>query len=437
MSEKKAVCRRYLGDHMARMLNSPEEAGAPSTASHPRVSQQELLCAAKWGDVATVATALRDPHIDPNVTDAFGITPLIGASRSGKFSVVKVLIADDRTNPNIATRRGGWTALIIAVRDGFTNIASLLLANDRVDPTIETGNRETAMHFAAKRNDTSMLEAMLLDKRVNPNTILYTTAKNGPASLMALLLRNDRVDPTMPGPDDGKSALILASEKGQASVVRVLLADKRVDPNFTNKHISRLIGDEQKYSQVRCTYGNTALMLAASFGHASVMKRLLADERVDPNLVNPCGFTALIYAARYKEFHTVRTMMMMLLADLRTKRSRPTGDTWYGGTYDVSLYDSALSEVEILERGLSRFSTTMHTFTATVLFAAKNAPSPMSDSLLCDNSACVLSKLRPSSQLPAATSIQIKQLIATYAGLRHGNEWRGLASKAAEIGMLS
>ena len=63
---------------------------------------------------------------------------------------MKVLAADDRTYLNIVTRRGGWTALVIAVRDGFADIVALLLANDRVDPTIETENRDTAMHFAAK-----------------------------------------------------------------------------------------------------------------------------------------------------------------------------------------------------------------------------------------------------------------------------------------------
>lgn len=49
---------------------------------------------------------------------------------------------------------------------------------------------------------------------------------------MALLLRNDGVEPTIPGPDDGKNALIIAAERGQVSVMTVLLADKRVDPEL-------------------------------------------------------------------------------------------------------------------------------------------------------------------------------------------------------------
>lgn len=76
-------------------------------------------------------------------------------------------------------------------------------------------------------------------------------------------------------------------------------------------------------------------MLAASYEHASVMKLLLANGRVTPSMVNPDGFTALAYAARFKEFCTVRTMMMMLLTDLRTKRSRPSPLRGYLGWSDL------------------------------------------------------------------------------------------------------
>ena len=43
--------------------------------------------------------------------------------------------------------------------------------------------------------------------------------------------------------------------------------------------------------------GYTALICAASIGHAPVVALLLADERVDPNIGDEDGFTALMWAA--------------------------------------------------------------------------------------------------------------------------------------------
>ena len=72
-----------------------------------------------------------------------------------------------------------------------------------------------------------------------------------------------------------------AAKERHASVVMVLLADDRVEPNMANQN------------------GYTALMRAAVKGHASVVTLLLADERVDPNMTRRKGFTALMLAARH------------------------------------------------------------------------------------------------------------------------------------------
>ena len=75
-------------------------------------------------------------------------------------------------------------------------------------------------------------------------------------------------------------------------MVTLLLANGRVDPNIAEQN------------------GNTALMGAADKGHASVVTLLLADDRVDPNITNQDGYTALMWAA--KERHA--SVVMVLLA---------------------------------------------------------------------------------------------------------------------------
>lgn len=107
--------------------------------------------------------------------------------------------------------------------------------------------------------------------------------------------------------------ILLAAKHGHIPVVELFLADDRVDPNISDEN------------------GFTALMFAAKSGRVSMMKLLLANQRVDPNIVNEDGQTALSEAARFSSISTLK----LLLADDRTIRTRPTD----GGEY----YDAALA----------------------------------------------------------------------------------------------
>ena len=76
-------------------------------------------------------------------------------------------------------------------------------------------------------------------------------------------------------------------------LLKALLANDRVDPNMA--------------SQV----GNTALIFAAIKGHAPVVTLLLADGRVDPDLTNQYGRTAITCASLNRHDSVVK----LLLAD--------------------------------------------------------------------------------------------------------------------------
>ena len=58
-----------------------------------------------------------------------------------------------------------------------------------------------------------------------------------------------------------------------------LLRDDRVDPNLVNDR------------------GRTALMYGAARNHLDVVEKLLADKRVDANIAESHGWTAILYAA--------------------------------------------------------------------------------------------------------------------------------------------
>ena len=78
-----------------------------------------------------------------------------------------------------------------------------------------------------------------------------------------------------------------------------MIADERVDLNIVNPN------------------GVTALMLAADKGHAPVVNLLICDQRVDPTLATQQGGTVLMHAAQ--SGHTA--VVKLLLADERVDPS--------------------------------------------------------------------------------------------------------------------
>ena len=125
-------------------------------------------------------------------------------------------------------------------------------------------------------------------------------------------------------------------------MVTLLLADERVNPNIANN------------------YGDTALMFAAHRGQIPMMTLLLADERVNPNMTNQKGFTALMGCGTGIQpgmdgsvnRPVITQLMELLLADHRTIRIRPVHDI------PARCYDAALFNVKYARharfRGLVR-----------------------------------------------------------------------------------
>jgi ankyrin repeat protein len=83
-----------------------QKSGADATA-------EELIVASEEGDAPTVASALRNPLVDPNMVDDAGWPPLINATIGNHAAVVALLVADQRVNPNLKNPKGD-TALILA-----------------------------------------------------------------------------------------------------------------------------------------------------------------------------------------------------------------------------------------------------------------------------------------------------------------------------------
>jgi hypothetical protein len=90
--------------------------------------------------------------------------------------------------------------------------------------------------------------------------------------------------------------LIRAVQGGQRSEVQRLLDDPRIDPN------------------VRDESGNTALIYAVNNDDVFLVERLLADERTDPNIKTPSGYPVLLKAV----LEGYENIVELLLANKRT-----------------------------------------------------------------------------------------------------------------------
>ena len=250
---------------------------------------EKLMPAAKRGDVATVASALRNPLTDPNMTGQYGYTALILAAMFGHAPVVTLLLADERVDPNM-TNQNGKTALMLAAAadvlpegdavQGHAPVVTLLLADERVDPNIAGPGGVTALMIAVEK---------------------------GHARVVRLLLADERVEPNM-ADEDGDTALMIAVEKGHARVVRLLLADERVNPNIATTH------------------EETALMIAAKNNNAPVLELLLADHRTirtrppedAPNGARAAYDTAL-FNVKYRRHARFKGLVRAIVASRRMR----------------------------------------------------------------------------------------------------------------------
>lgn len=229
-----------------------------------------LLQAAEKGWVDEIAKLLAE-GANVAARNRFGGTPLLLAAGNGHRKAVKALLTagSDINHRNL----GGGTALIRATEGGHARVAKMLIeAGAFVDLASNKG--VTPLTAAAYNGDDDIVE-LLLAKGVDPRYV-------------------DRT---------GKSAIVYAAAKGFADTARLLL-DAGVDINarygndltvlmWAAGHANDVpVGDGVATVttmiaagadlDLQDNRGRTALMVAASLGHAKVAEALLkAGARAD------------------------------------------------------------------------------------------------------------------------------------------------------------
>jgi len=213
---------------------------------------------------------------------------------------------------------GGDTRLSDAAMNGDkTAVKSLLIAKADVNGAQGDGN--TALHWAAYRDDLEMAQALLkagaslkATTRIGNMTPLFFAAKNGDAAMVDLFIKAGAS--VNAANDNGTTPLMLAAAAGKADAVKALL-DHGADANAADK-----------------TNGQTALMFAAVLNRDAAVKVLaergakldaksnttvVPENRRYENMENrrvrdPLsmgGNTALLFAARDGQMEAVKTLV--------------------------------------------------------------------------------------------------------------------------------
>lgn len=211
-------------------------------------------------------------------------TPLHNLAVQGNFQALKFLIEKTGIEKQIdVIDSEGRTLLVQSILYANINVVNLLLDNG-ADINIQDNENNTALHFAVLKNETQVIDIILMDERVNIDAVniqmvspFLLAAKNGFSNTMQKLLRNGASYSVYDV--DGNDALILAAYFGHEEVVNLLI----------NLDINRL----KWFNKI----GQNALMLAARKGHYPVVK-MICDKTNDLslNLINHFdkqGFSAL------------------------------------------------------------------------------------------------------------------------------------------------
>ena len=255
-----------------------------------------------------------------------GETPLLAAARKGNAEVVKELLAHPKTDVNKVYESGrdeGAPALLMASRVPWLDVVEELLSHPEIDINLQVDPKPNA---------------------------LYRASQQGNVTLVKMLLAHEGIDVNKRYKDYG-TPLIIASILGYVDVVRALLDDQRVNVNaLDNIGAPPLLILSRKPSYME-TYDKDL----------EVIKLLLADPRVDPNIIATSGGepNAIIAATMSGNLEVVRLLLRCPKVTLGVKDMYGRSEIDYAreqsqrlpDELSLRILDAIESRQTLLERG--------------------------------------------------------------------------------------
>ena len=244
-----------------------------------------LIDSASQGDVNTVAALLKLDGINPNFRDLWGNTPLYRACLRGRTPVVRQLLARDDIDLNTVLN-SELTPLLTAIESRNMEVINLLLSKDGIDVNLRPEKNITPLMKAIQLRLMEVVESLFARDDLDFNVVdhrgdhLLLHSMGLGLDKVKLILNRSNVDPDFAG-DNGYTALMTAcfmnEFKEDLDTIEFLL-DQGIDVNRRDAN------------------GTTAFCHAVRSCHPKVIKLLLDQDNMDPNLPDNHGYTALFYA---------------------------------------------------------------------------------------------------------------------------------------------
>lgn len=299
------------------------------TDADPRVKGcTPLMLAAYHGSMDVLQLLLAFEEVNPNSRDRKYIRPpLSWAIIQGHSSIVRTLLKDHRVNVNLEDKWGN-TPLLYAANE-CPDLITVLLQRRHADPRIANHQGVSPLARAAKQDiaETPLLLAahvqLILDgddSAEHCQHIFFYAAMTGALDIVRYMVEyfGDKLDPN--GADEnghGRGAFSIAAEQNRVAIVRYLCEWEKTNPNLS---------DSWEH--------DTPLINAAKNGQAEIVKVLLQCDRVDLDLGNARGTTALGIAASKNQADIIR---ILLSGPRRADPNRPDDNT-HTPLYQAAAY---------------------------------------------------------------------------------------------------
>ncbi|CUS07982.1 unnamed protein product [Tuber aestivum] len=249
-----------VGRRSEAMVQTLLECGV-SAETRDRYGRTPLTNAADRG-YEEIAQILIDHGVDVNSRDNSGCTPLHIAALGGHEEMARMLLqargidinardkfseAPSKAGPCIAwpllqssrvlNLRGtfGWTPLFSAIRTNSASVVRLLLDDDRIDPNALDERSRGPIYLAARIGNEEILKCFLAHKKLDidpgpPDNAgpLHIAVAKGIIVSVRLLLGTGRININRKS-SRGKTPLHHATKNGYHEIVQLLLAQKDVN----------------------------------------------------------------------------------------------------------------------------------------------------------------------------------------------------------------
>ncbi|RGP77704.1 ankyrin repeat domain-containing 52 [Fusarium longipes] len=240
---------------------------------------ETLLNNALARDHTQIISLLMDKGVSLTTPDKDGFQALIYAAAYGHSKLIELFV--QRGASTSVTDKHGLTPLHHACRYGHIDIVKILLDSGSDLMSLDS-NGLTCLHHASGGKSVELVKFLVDqrlvagDKSTDGSTTLHYAASHGSVEVVDFLITQGVA--TGQARNDGLTAIDFAAFRGHADIFKLLVKAGQSDQTDS--------------------LGRTNLMLASRFGFDDAVQTLLNDSRVDPNIKDWHGSTALFAAVR-------------------------------------------------------------------------------------------------------------------------------------------